>query len=199
MLPRDERDIDFADRRLRETLRPVGTLAIEREIAQEKASQVLVDNIIQIEQNEFQPVIPIQEHPGELTSPPPPLERIIHPNGAWTEHQQELEGIIVSEPEKVVDPVKTVPLERTTVDREERVRMGVPVIESTTKLRAVPKAVHTMVPGAPGYEEDIKRRLATQENAFGLNIEERVVKDTPVQGLNLLDQFFNWLNAFLGG
>lgn len=184
MLPRDnERDTDFEDALTRRSYRPVRSIAIERQTATEKESQVLVDNTIQIEQKKFEPVIPIQEHPGESIKPPPPLERIINPNGAWARHQQELEKIIVSEPQKLYQAVK-VPPTLSTIPARLKKRMGVAEIRAGTKGEAV--------------KSSIKIQPAKEfESAFGLPLAERSIKDTPVKSLNLLDQFFNWLNAFL--
>jgi hypothetical protein len=168
MLPRDnERDTDFEDALTRRSYRPVKSIAVERETAREKESQILVDNTIQFEQEEFKGSPVVQEHPGEIVGIP----------------ENKIEDIVISDPQKLYHPVK-VPPTLSTVTARLKNRMGVAEIRARTRGEAV-KSPFRIQP------------TKVFESAFGLPIEERSIKNTPVKSLNLLDQFFNWLNAFL--
>jgi len=168
MLPRDESNTDGADRLRRRQLRPISTIAVEDQTASEKTSQVLVDEVIQIEQQKYQPVIPVQEVPGEEA----------HPN-------DHIEDFIVGIPEKMINPVKVVP-RRTTISGVLKEKMGVANIRARTRRGAI-----------PGRVKALEVRAIGQKSAFGTNPKEKKVANTPVRSLNFLDQFFNWLNALL--
>ena len=167
MLPRSERNTDSEDRLRRSQLRPISTIAVEDQTAREKTSQVLVDETIQVEQRKFQPVIPVQEVPGEIK----PI-------------RDNIERIITTIPVKSINPVKVVP-RRTTISGVLKERMGVPNIRAKTRRGAIP--------GKVGRIEIPRPQLS----AVGTSIKEKRVGNTPVRNLNWLDQFFNWLNAFL--
>lgn len=167
MLPRRERNTDREDSLRRSQLRPISTIAIQDQTAREKTSQVLVDETIQIEQQKYRPVIRVQPLPGDVRP-----------------FQDNIERIIGSVPVKSINPVRVVP-RRTTISGVLKERMGVANIRAKTRRGAIP--------GRAGRIE-IPRR---QRSAVGTSPKEKRVGNTPVRSLNFLDQFFNWLNAFL--
>jgi len=167
MLPRSERNTDRLDARRRTELRPVSRIAIQDQTTREKTSQVLVDETIQIEQQKYQPVIPVQKVRGDV--------RPIRDN---------VERIITTIPVKTINPVKVVP-RRTTISGALKERMGVANIRAKTRRGAIP--------GKVGRIEIPRPQLS----AVGTSIKEKRVGNTPVRSLNFLDQFFNWLNALL--
>lgn len=95
--------------------------------------------------------------------------------------EDRIEEAVISIPEKMMNPFKVVP-HRTTISGVMKERMGVANIRAKTRKGAVPS---------------VKRGIAFHQNksAFGTEIKEKSFKDTPVKRLNLIDQFFNMINA----
>jgi len=165
----NEDDNDFQDALLRSDYRPSSgtSLAVEREIEREKVSQLLIDNALQNEQVEFEPVIQVQEVPGER----------------WST-EDEVVNVVVADPQKMVNQPLTSPIDRTTVSSTLKKMMGVPTTLALIKGRATASSVGRF-------------SIPTPVNAFGVSIKAKKVKHTPVKSLNFLDSFFNWINAFL--
>ena len=95
--------------------------------------------------------------------------------------EDRIEEAVISIPEKMMNPFKVVP-ERTTISGVMKERLGVANIRARTRRGAVP---------------GIKRAVALHQSksAFGTEIKEKTVTDTPVKRLGLIDQFFNIINA----
>ena len=170
--PRDERNNDREDAVLRSQLRPSTerVLAIARKTEDEKISQTLVDETIQKEQVEFSVNPQVQDHPGI-----PEGER----------KMDNVEKIMATDPVRMFNPVLNPPA-KSTIPSWLKKLMGVPEIRARTHYGAVPQPRgRVVVPKSPP--------------AHGLPVVGRSMKDTPVKTLNPLDQFFNWLNAFLRG
>ena len=163
----NEFDDDLEVTRISKSYRPAETIAKEEETARFVYSQRLVDETLEREQREFDPDVKTQAVPGE---------------GSLSDDI--IEGAILYVPEKMVNPVLNPPIDRTTVSRRLKIRMGMPNIRALTS---------SVVPRSGGAE----RIRKYGENAFGLSTQEKTVKNTPVSRLNFIDQFFNWLNAFL--
>lgn len=169
MLPRNEDDTDRLDARRRTELRPVSNIAIQDQTAREKTSQTLVDEAIQDEQRKIRIAPIIQELPSADLQP----------------FRDNVEEILTVNPAKFINPVKVVP-KRTTISGRIKERMGVANIRARIGRGAI-----------PGRLSRIETRAIGQRSAFGTDPKARRVGNTPVGNLGWLDQFFNWLNAFL--
>ena len=91
-----------------------------------------------------------------------------------------VEEAMATTPQKMYNPATNPLIERTTVSRRLKKMLGVPSIRSRG-----------------GITEFKERSVAKSQPAQGHPVTGRVTPDTPVKSLNLLDQFFNWVNAFL--
>lgn len=166
MLPRNERNTDSDDRLRRRQLQPVFSIAVERETAREKDSQALIDSAIQIEQIKLKPTVKVQRIPGEPETMPDNVEKII-----------------ASSPQKMVNPVNYVP-RRTTISGVMKEKMGVANRRARTKRGAIPL-------GKGRFE------YHPVKSSPGGSVNEKKVNNTPVTRLTFIDQFFNWLNGIL--
>ena len=166
-----ERDTDREDLLAISHLRPFEdrTLAVERQVEAEKTSQILVDEIIQKEQVSLSVDHIVQDHPGI-----PESKRVM----------DSVEKIMVTDPEKMFNPVKIPPTLGGTVSSKLKNLMGVANIRAKTKAGAVPLG-------------RIRARVKRSQPAHGLPVTEKAISSTPVQSLNLLDQFFNYINVLL--
>ncbi len=169
--PTEEGNNDSIVSRIRRTFLPVSSLAVERETAREKESQVLIDRELQLEQIKFQPVVKIQKHPGEILSLRDNLFR----------------SELIAIPVKQYNPSKVPMVGRSTVSVGSKRIMGVPV--RNTFAVSVPPV---------GHEKQLRRFdhvFFNQET--GLPIQETQSKTSPVTRLNFIDQIFNWINVLL--
>lgn len=165
--PIHEENYDRADKRDRINLRETDDfLAVARKQEEADYSQILVNATIEEEQTHLSVKPKVQDYPGI-----PESER----------KRDNVEKIMMTEPTRMIDPVKTPPV-KGTVSGGMREFLEVRSIQAKTKAGAIP--VTKM------YREE----FFESQPAQGLPVTERKISGTPVQGLNLLDQFFNFVN-----
>lgn len=163
---RDESNTDFADRKFRESYRPPNSITIAIQRLTSREKETQV--LVEDE-------LKVEQ---ERFSPNPVIQD--HPGERVSIGQTRFEKVFSSDPEKFTQPSKTPVMIRSTVSSVLKRRMGRPVMEGRVKYRK-------------GIEGDRGRGL---KNAFGLDINEKVKKNTPVRNLNFVDKFFNIINVF---
>lgn len=166
-----ERDTDREDELTLSDYRPPRErmLAVERQVEAEKISQILVDEAVQREQVRLSVDHIVQDYPGI-----PESKRVM----------DSVEIVMGTEPEKMFHAVKVPPTLGGTVSSKLKNLMGVANIRAKTRIGAVPIA-------------KIRAMVKKSKPAQGLPVTEKGISSTPVKSLNLLDQFFNYVNALL--